>query len=51
MEQFLGVPVGLSGQSGTGAITCVPATTIQVRVLDLFNVSIKDALCNVPRTN
>ena len=51
VDKFLGVPVGLSGQSGTGAITCVPATTIQVRVLDLFNVSIKDALCNVPRTN
>jgi len=29
----------------------VPATKIQVRVLDLLNVSIKDALCNVPRSN
>ena len=51
VDKILGVPVGLSGQSGTGAITCVPATKIQVRVLDLLNVSIKDALCNVPRTN
>ena len=46
----LGIPVGLSGVSGTGSIRCVNDTVIRVRAFDLINVSIRDALCNVPRS-
>lgn len=50
VDKVLGIPVGLSGVSGTGSIRCVPDTVIRVRAFDLINVSIRDALCNVPRS-
>ena len=50
IDKVLGIPVGLSGVSGTGSIRCVPDTVVRVRAFDLINVSIRDALCNVPRS-
>ena len=50
VDKVLGIPVGLSGVSGTGSIRCVNDTVIRVRAFDLINVSIRDALCNVPRS-
>ena len=51
VNTLLGVPIGLSGASGTGSVTCVGDTAINVNVLSILNVSVKDAICNVARTS
>ncbi|MDE0775342.1 MAG: hypothetical protein OSB43_03575 [Nocardioides sp.] len=47
-------PIGLSGTGGTGEVTCVSATKLDVTVYDVpvlgdITLSVKDAICDVDR--
>ncbi len=55
VRKLFGQPIGLDGTGGTGQVSCVPATKLDVTVFDVpvfgdITLSVKDAICNVPRT-
>lgn len=55
VTKLFGQPIGLEGTGGTGQVSCVPATKLDVTVYDVpvfgdITLSVKNAICNVPRT-
>ncbi|MEN8673280.1 hypothetical protein [Nocardioides sp.] len=54
VDKLFGQPIGLSGTGGTGEVTCVSATKLDVTVYDVpvlgdITLSVKDAICDVDR--
>jgi hypothetical protein len=54
VRKLFGQPIGLDSDGGTGVLTCVPATRLDVTVYDVpalgdLTLSVKDAICNVDR--
>ncbi|WP_232679041.1 hypothetical protein [Nocardioides sp. R-C-SC26] len=55
-RKLFGQVVGMDGESGTGVMNCVGNTALDVRISNIpiigtLTVSLKDAICNVNRTN